>query len=1317
VAKLSLDKATFTRASQAYNPHTGERVGPNVLRRNPQRLRVCKFKPSRPYRDFAPGITRMTYAQLLTRMTAFETGRTMAGKATSQIQCVSAADIVDGEYFTFRSRGQTIVFEFDRLKNPTGHVICKAANDIVDGSYFTLDSVAIPGPHKIEFNKSGGPSQSPPTVTVNISAGQSASQVATAVRNAIQSALPWMQPTIDGGDPARVNFTNGIAGANGNTPITQSPVGTLAGFGGMSGGTGTPGVTAGRSGVQIFDGYTAAQVATNVASMLNHLSSAALDVVAEIDPGDSTRVLVKAKRWGAGGNGVCSEDVANAGFIVANMAGGANGELAKEVIGQSTNGRDIVAYWIGTEIGSHTREKLMVLSGVHGNEVDGTEGIFAFFEDLLEDENPEFRPILEQFEFIWIPVCNPDGWFSNLRNLAGVGPNGLTVNLNRQFPYFWDEYNESSAESKGAAPAGEIGAEPEAEAIYDLIVDEAAQTPALVGLVDHHQNIGQGHRYASQNRVYSFQDGRAFNKDWDVYRLQGSIRKQRGTQEDGLFCQFRRSKNVPHLHSWASGSIGLVSMALESRKDEPRAGVEGVKPNCEWTYDTTLAYCVAMTDAFWGFEDTVQIERGATNLLTQTKWLDWLTDNQQPSGYSRSRFTGDRSAQELFPHTAGRSIKVTPKLDATPTGPTPSWAACSLGDVVLAAGRLAAVPGDIQTMRLSSETVATAPGPSGTPPPGATRGFGMVFAFADFQAFALGGWAEDGNSLKLGGFGVDAANPGVASAPGSTALPEARADMGYANDGTRYSVFVGGSVGTVTGPFVASVDGKILRFDAVSQTWTDTTLTVPACKFACVVHQPGTDKFWIFGGEDAAGVPVNTIHVYDRAAGTVTLHGTALPAKMSRIAGAAYDGDTIYLYGGRYEVSPGVYQNDPEVRKFTPSSGALAVVSVLANLEDEASHDETPWSMRWSGAIAARRIVSGTVAEIFLLGGKKGAVGSEVDQTEIYVHRPESNVLTFARNGTYAILQRSEDIIVAEGDWVSISTWSRALEEGALCYHRAALTMKASAGGTWLRHGRSYYRVPFFGRWMWERTATPVKAGETRCRPMLRTYIHDQSILYDRWMVAKRSRASSYIDGTRADELLVFSERIPMNGFKLKFTWNPTFGFVNVGEDLELARVQIDANNYIALVLIKGNPEKTYHNGNALKGPVQPQVELRKVQGGVTVATLSRTLYYGYDCRSSNQENYEDPVEFEIEHAAGQRFAFGINRYGTLARVEDRATADAWASGIGFLRFNGEGEYGVPSLDVARSTSRARVSESRVDLAAAPTALGDCIHPGEPIAA
>lgn len=1186
--RLSLDNAAFVRASDAFNPYTGEWVREHVLRRAPSKVRVLK----RPFKasdliTFEPGITRMSYAQLLTRMASFEATVGLRAKPTGSITCVAGSAITNGHYFILDDGLNVRSFYFDK-----------------------------------------GSATPPPTnpVQIDIDNGMDEDAVAQAVLDAIEQEGMLISAVIDHSTASEVVLlTHDYYGTDGNISI------------------------------------------------------------------DDSNLI-----WGGS---------------ITGMSGGTSGFLTKNVIGQSTGGEDIVCYSYGDEL----LPGILFITGVHGNEVDGTEGMFRYLETLHARRNGAWKPILNEHHIRWVVSANPDGWISNLRNLQGVGPNGQTVNLNRQFPWFWPPYIESSAESKGVAPAGSPGAEPEAQALFQLI---AGPTPGNISAVfDHHQNIGQGHRYLSRNRVNSYAvdgiQGAGFNKDWDVHRATGAIRNLRSLETgepESLFVQFRRSKNVPHLHSWASG-IGKIAMALESRKDEP----EGATGSCKWMFDSTLACCVSMTEAWWKTEDVVLIERAATNLVTgqEAGWMNWDTGGAKMNGYSKSRVNITRlKDQQLFPINGRVSLKLQAELAVDPLEVTPEWKLGSIGDVVIGFAPRPSIPGDLQTMILATETVDTGPGATGASVGGGVTGYGVALINPNFAAFAVGGWDAAGD-LWLGGTYADAFNPGLAGVGGAHAFDAGRADMGFANDGARYSVFVGGVTQPTTGPFAGTVDGKIYRYDLNTNTMTDTGLTVPARKHALVVHQPGTDKFWIFGGEDNAGNQLNTIHVYDRAAGTVTEHGTTLPFNMSRIAGAAYKTDTIFLYGGR-KGGPGTHTTSDKVYQFTPSSGALVEVTVLANIEDEASHDETPFALKWYGMSAARR-VSGNGEEIFIAGGKVGEVGAEADQEEFYVHRPGSNTITHARDGLYSLLSKQSDIAVTPGEWVSISCMAKTVTpivQDKPPYFRACLTFKNSSG-TWVRHARTYYEAPWSHEWQEFRTASPVKAGEASVRPYLRLYVDQAQIMIDRWMVCKRSRPSTFHYGTRADEKLTFSESINMDNFRVEFTWSPTFGFVNVGEDLELARVEKDATNYVSLVLIQ-DTGKTYHSGNSLVGAQYPKVELRKYVSGLLTKTVQQTLDYGYDGRSSNQEAYNDPTRFGIEHSALGGLALTVERYGQIARVEDREFDNAYGvSEPGYLVYEGEGQYGIPELkELRRRDPRVDSSSREFCKLAGDTRFSDVSMPG-----
>ena len=98
----------------------------------------------------------------------------------------------------------------------------------------------------------------------------------------------------------------------------------------------------------------------------------------------------------------------------------------RRVIGESVNGRNIVAYHLG-EPGRAGVPTVVLMSTMHGNEPDTRHIMFG-----LKDGRPVVGVDL------WIvPTYNPDGL------AAGTRKNAHGVDLNRNFPYKWKDLDGS----------------------------------------------------------------------------------------------------------------------------------------------------------------------------------------------------------------------------------------------------------------------------------------------------------------------------------------------------------------------------------------------------------------------------------------------------------------------------------------------------------------------------------------------------------------------------------------------------------------------------------------------------------------------------------------------------------------------------------------------------------------------------------------------------------------------------------------------------------------------------------------------------------
>ncbi len=109
---------------------------------------------------------------------------------------------------------------------------------------------------------------------------------------------------------------------------------------------------------------------------------------------------------------------------------------ARKVIGESVNGRDIVAYHLG-EPARPGVPTVVLMSTMHGNEPHTRHILFGLKDGL---------PVIGVDLWI-VPTYNPDGL------AAGKRKNAHGVDLNRNFPYKWKDLD-GSYES-GPKPASE----------------------------------------------------------------------------------------------------------------------------------------------------------------------------------------------------------------------------------------------------------------------------------------------------------------------------------------------------------------------------------------------------------------------------------------------------------------------------------------------------------------------------------------------------------------------------------------------------------------------------------------------------------------------------------------------------------------------------------------------------------------------------------------------------------------------------------------------------------------------------------------------
>ena len=134
------------------------------------------------------------------------------------------------------------------------------------------------------------------------------------------------------------------------------------------------------------------------------------------------------------------------------------------VFGRSVQGRDLVAYRLGTPGG----RVVLVIGNIHGDEPKGAE-----ITRLLRSS-----PVPTGIDLYVIDTINPDGYAANTRQNA----NG--VDLNRNFAYGWGYIprRQNNGQYSGEAPADQ----PETKATQDFV---AAIRPAIT--VNYHQDANR----------------------------------------------------------------------------------------------------------------------------------------------------------------------------------------------------------------------------------------------------------------------------------------------------------------------------------------------------------------------------------------------------------------------------------------------------------------------------------------------------------------------------------------------------------------------------------------------------------------------------------------------------------------------------------------------------------------------------------------------------------------------------------------------------------------------------------------------------------
>ncbi|TKX23044.1 metallocarboxypeptidase-like protein [Elsinoe australis] len=170
-------------------------------------------------------------------------------------------------------------------------------------------------------------------------------------------------------------------------------------------------------------------------------------------------------------------------------------------IGLTYEGRDIPALHVGVhptndDEPSPPRKTVLITGGIHAREWISVSTVTYIAYTMITEygKNPEITQLLEDFDWLFIPTLNPDGytytwesdrlWRKNRQKTPLRFCFGL--DLDRSFPFQWDSStvgNPCSESYAGEAPLQGV----EARALRDFIRNETANNNVeFVGLLDLH---------------------------------------------------------------------------------------------------------------------------------------------------------------------------------------------------------------------------------------------------------------------------------------------------------------------------------------------------------------------------------------------------------------------------------------------------------------------------------------------------------------------------------------------------------------------------------------------------------------------------------------------------------------------------------------------------------------------------------------------------------------------------------------------------------------------------------------------------------------
>lgn len=963
--------------------------------------------------------------------------------------------------------------------------------------------------------------------------------------------------------------------------------------------------------------------------------------------------------------------------------------FARGVVGDglSQDGRTLELFTVGAT--GPTVEWFLIDTLIHGNEPDGILGTLRAFETLALHE--DFAPLRDQYTLALMPCCNPDGYYLGQRNLDLLGPHPsgtpTGINLNRVWPWFWDEFIPTAGESKGDAP---ITCSLESTAM------EAWRAPSgvpkkVAWALDQHATAGDGARYVSRDRCFrnlGEDDMEKLWADWTTYRLMRAIQARRvheGTNPD-LWINYYRSRWRPHWHSYLStlsqtdnGGIPCVSMVGEHNKVPSQvvtADLETYKSASDYNFDHIIAMALVAQGGLTTRKAAVLIEHevGSNQVLNSEfeEWSQVVPIVYRPQYWNRSRAVLSAStAAEKHMVSKGRPVRAT--IDVIMEIPEPDYCD-NLGgsDIVFTSGATTSVvlaargsdevePGTLAVFScdLKSDPVKLFEGAAGTDVHKQWR-LGKADPSSVVYAVGLG----DHDSPVNGVFLKYTLSAGVWSAATVATHTDSLEDAGACLDHANGNLYIFGGIGS------AASSVKVFKANCTADTFTEVGSDLWASgrygMGSCFCSGGDLDGMIVLIGGNNDGELGLTVEVFDPSDGSLDSYfvdagefDDTEPGKPPSILHCAcvYDGvDTVWFYGGEHYVSGDVYHSTWSIKwngaGFDPIENHVlaAGLSDDGDPEDYAGDEDWIRPFRYWRGLRFYDATLGVYAHI-LFGGLE-RLPDDTDETDLamrrgfYSHYVSTGEMGRPSDYNYGYLNYNSHLDIAGWDKANMSWSMRAgtvapATQSSMYARLNVAPGDSGAGVITTRRVRTYYMHP--PQWWWrEHVGINIAMArpdytEDELRFYARGYRQGQELLLDAPMVQVDTLwPSSWSPNgmTREAETATWEDALDPRWFRLQFDWLPAAPFIAMTTDVKLITIGDTGGVRFELWAINSSSsQREYVRGTSVSTP-EPVLRLYRVDGEI-IDYVDVPCYWGGYIRDTAVGRFDSPIQIEIWNHSG----------------------------------------------------------------------------------